>query len=107
MYNLSVGTNGKLEVANERGQIARRGIPSWPRPTTIFTTPRVGPVIVTVPSGGLFGLDPEEKVVSTLPASVESFYLPEGGTVAVQLRGRIDSQSTMSGELTTGQNDDE
>jgi hypothetical protein len=104
MYDLSVGTGGRLKVVNEKGQIVQTGDPLVAtRPSTIFKTPGVGPVTVTVPSGGLFGLDPEEKIVFTLPASVESFNLPEGGTVAAQLSATVNSVSEVKGHLTTGE----
>lgn len=107
MYHPSVGTSGKLDVANERRHIVQTEDVLVTPPVHSLQDARSWSGIVTVPSGGLFGLDPEEKIVFTLPASVEGFYPAEGGTVAVQRRGRRDETSTMSGELTTAQNDDE
>jgi hypothetical protein len=65
-----------------------------------------GPLTFTVPSGGVFGTSPNGDVHFTLPEG-QTIVLPDGGTVAAQLFAKIESVSTVKGELTVGTKDDE
>lgn len=106
-FDIAVGPDGRWRTRSD-GPIVQAGDTlTAPAHSTILKTPGVGSVIVTVPSGGLFGIDPEEKLVFTVPASVKSFTLPEGGTVAAQLSGQINSVSEVKGQPTILKSDDD
>jgi hypothetical protein len=74
-----------------------------PRGVTIVRATGVGPVVITVPSNGMFGVNPTKTIQVILPDDVRSFILPDGGKVAAQLSATVNLVSTVSGHLTTGE----
>jgi hypothetical protein len=61
------------------------------------------PVRITVPSGGLFGIDPSVTLGIDLPDSVRTFTLPDGGTVSAQLRAVVNEVSDVIGQPTASE----
>jgi hypothetical protein len=78
-----------------------------PRGAIITRAVGVGPVVLTVPSNGMFGVSPDKTIQVILPDDVTSFVLPDGGTVAAQLRATINIVSTVKGDLTIGNGKEE
>jgi translation initiation factor IF-1 len=50
----------------------------------------------------MFGVSPDKTIQVILPDDVTSFNLPDGGTVAAQLSGKVESVSRVNGQLTSG-----
>lgn len=73
----------------------------------LATAVGVGPITVTVPSGRPFGADPDKPFEFTTNSDPQRIVLPEGGTVAAQLSGVVNSISEVKGHLTIGEDDQE
>ena len=110
-FDIAVGSDGRWLTRSNGSPIVNAGDTlTVPAHSTVVKTPGVGPVVITVPSGGLFGIGPEQKLTFTIPANVRTFILPEGGTVAAQISGQINSVSEVKGQPTirrTDENEDD
>jgi uncharacterized membrane protein YfcA len=106
--DIAVGSDGRWLTRSNGSPIVNAGdTVTVMGHSTIVKTPGVGPVTVTVPSGGLFGIDPDQKLTFTIPANVGSFNLPKGGTVAAQLSRQINSVSEVKGQPTIQRTDED
>ncbi len=93
---------GLLEVVkNDEAPVPMGDTFRIPAGASVSSAIGAGPLTFTVPSGGIFGTSPTGEVHFTLPEG-QTIVLPDGGTVAPQLSGKVNALMTAEGRLTTG-----
>ena len=103
-----MGVRTLLASKGKEAPMTVTGTATIPIGGILATAVGVGPVTVTVPSGGPYGADPDKPFEFTTNSDPQRIVLAEGGTVTpAYLSGSINSESTVSGQLTILEEDDD